>query len=161
MWEAQIMLKAYKPNFEDLWFREKLMADKDTMSYNNAWGGTILFPKERWKKWHQTWVNSSNLKYFYRYIQDVKNDNYIGEIAYHFDESKCIYICSVIILAQYRNKGFGTQAINLICALAKQNGVVTLYDNIAADNPSFKLFLKNGFEIDYQNEKIIMVKKNL
>ncbi len=155
------MLKAYIPNLEDLWFREKLMADKDTMSYNNAWGGTILFPKENWDKWYQTWVNSSNLKYFYRYVQDVNNDNYIGEIAYHFDDSKSIYICSVIILAQYRNKGFGTKAIDLICCLAKENGIETLYDNIAADNPSFKLFLKNGFEIDYQNEEIIMVKKNL
>ncbi len=155
------MIKAYKPNLDDLWFREKLMADKDTMSYNNAWGGTILFPRESWDKWYQTWVNSSKFEFFYRYIQDEQNDNYVGEIAYRFDKNKGIYMCSVIILAEYRNKGFGSKAINLLCSLAKQNGILTLYDDIAADNPSFKLFLKNGFEIDYQNEEIIMVRKVL
>lgn len=34
----------YKPKLEDLWFREAMMADPDTMSYNSAWGGTIPFP---------------------------------------------------------------------------------------------------------------------
>ena len=26
----------YKPRLEDLWFREAMMADPETMSYNNA-----------------------------------------------------------------------------------------------------------------------------
>ncbi|ONI47102.1 GNAT family N-acetyltransferase [Candidatus Epulonipiscium fishelsonii] len=155
------MLKVYKPTLEDLWFREKLMSDKDTMSYNNAYGGTIPFPKVDWEKWYQAWVNGSKVNTFYRYLQDDKSNNYIGEIAYHFDKRREIYICSVIILSQYRNQGFGSEAINMICSLAKENGVLTLYDNIAADNPSVKLFLKNGFTIDFQNEEIIMVKKVL
>ena len=36
------MITAYKPNLEDLWFREKLMSDEETMSYNP--GGTLPFP---------------------------------------------------------------------------------------------------------------------
>lgn len=32
------MLKLYIPKLEDLWFREQLMSDKETMSYNEAWG---------------------------------------------------------------------------------------------------------------------------
>ena len=39
------MLHLYKPELEDLWFREKLLSDPDTMSYNNKWGGTIDFPQ--------------------------------------------------------------------------------------------------------------------
>ena len=35
------------PTLEDMWFRESLMADEETMYYNHAWGGTIPFPKER------------------------------------------------------------------------------------------------------------------
>ena len=31
---------------------------------------------------------------------------------------------------------------------------------IAADNPSYKLFLKNGFEIEYRNEDVVMVKRH-
>lgn len=33
-----------------------------------------------------------------------------------------------------------------------------LYD---ADNPSYKLFLKNGFEVEYENEEVVMVRKEL
>ena len=41
------MLKVVKPELEDLWFRESMMADIETMSYNDAWGGTIPFPGEK------------------------------------------------------------------------------------------------------------------
>lgn len=44
------MVEVYKPKVEDLWFREKLLSDGETMSYNAAWGGTIPFPEERWGK---------------------------------------------------------------------------------------------------------------
>lgn len=30
------MLKVVKPELEDLWFRESMMADIETMSYNDA-----------------------------------------------------------------------------------------------------------------------------
>jgi hypothetical protein len=43
----------------------------------------------------------------------------------------------------------------------KKNGISMLYDDIAADNSSYKLFLKNGFEIDYQDDTVVMVKKAL
>ena len=36
------MLKVVKPELEDLWFRESMMADIETMSYNDAWGGTTV-----------------------------------------------------------------------------------------------------------------------
>ena len=36
--------------------------------------------------------------------------------------------------------------------------VEVLYDDIAADNPSAHLFLKNGFSIEFQNDEILMVK---
>ncbi len=42
------MIELYKPQFEDLWFRQKFMNDEATMSYNHAWGGTISFSENRW-----------------------------------------------------------------------------------------------------------------
>ena len=38
------MITCYIPKIEDLWFKETMLADPDTMSYNRAWGGTISFP---------------------------------------------------------------------------------------------------------------------
>ena len=35
-------LSACTPKFEDLWFRQTMMADPETMAYNHAWGGTII-----------------------------------------------------------------------------------------------------------------------
>ena len=152
------MLKFVKPELEDLWFRESMMADIETMSYNDAWGGTIPFPKEDWEEWYTLWVRNSGQERYYRYLKDDANKVFVGEISYHFDKLCNIYICDVIIKAEFRKQGFGTQGIQLLCEAAKANGVEALYDNIAADNPSAHLFLKNGFSIEFQNDEILMVK---
>lgn len=152
------MLKVVKPELEDLWFRESMMADIETMSYNNAWGGTIPFPKEDWEEWYTLWVRNSGQERYYRYLKDDANKVFVGEISYHFDKLRNIYICDVIIKAEFRKQGFGTQGIQLLCEAAKANGVEVLYDDIAADNPSAHLFLKNGFSIEFQNDEILMVK---
>ena len=152
------MLKVVKPELENLWFRESMMADIETMSYNDAWGGTIPFPKEDWEEWYTLWVRNSGQERYYRYLKDDANKVFVGEISYHFDKLRNIYICDVIIKAEFRKQGFGTQGIQLLCEAAKANGVEVLYDDIAADNPSAHLFLKNGFSIEFQNDEILMVK---
>lgn len=152
------MLKVVKPELEDLWFRESMMADIETMSYNDAWGGTIPFPKEDWEEWYTLWVRNSGQERYYRYLKDDANKVFVGEISYYFDKLRNIYICDVIIKAEFRKQGFGTQGIQLLCEAAKANGVEALYDDIAADNPSVHLFIKNGFSIEFQNDEIVMVK---
>ncbi len=155
------MIESYKPMLHDLWFREQLLADGETMAYNAAWGGSIPFPKEHWEKWYHAWLESPESQRYYRYLYDTDMQQYVGEIAYHYDEERNIHICDVIILAKYRNRGYGTAGIQLLCRAAKANGIAVLYDDIAADNPSYLLFLKNGFDIAYQNEDVVMVKKVL
>ena len=137
------MIEIHKPEPEELWFRESLMADEATMSFNHAW------------------AEGSEYHRYYRYLLNQETGAYVGEISYHFDTQRNIHLCDVIVLAKYRNKGFGTKGIQLLCNAAKENGVTALYDDIAADNPSYKLFLKNGFTIDYQNDDVVMVKKVL
>ena len=152
------MLEVVKPELEDLWFRESMMSDSETMSYNGAWGGTIPFPKEDWDEWYTLWVRNSGHDRYYRYLKDNANKVFVGEISYHFDKLRNIYLCDVIIKAEFRRRGFGTQGIQLLCEAAKANGVKALYDDIATDNPSTHLFLKNGFSIEFQNDEIVMVK---
>ena len=152
------MLEVVKPELEDLWFRESMMSDRETMSYNDAWGGTIPFPKEDWDEWYTLWLRNSGQERYYRYLKDDANKVFVGEISYHFDKLRNIYLCDVIIKAEFRRQGFGTQGIQLLCEAAKANGVKALYDDIAADNPSTHLFLKNGFSIEFQNDENVMVK---
>ena len=154
------MLEVIRPELYEMSFREYLMADEMTMSYNAKWGGTIPFPREEWEDWYDAWIRKPDNKRYYRYLKN-EEDEFVGEIAYHYDSQRDIYICDVIILAKFRNRGYGTEGLKLLCDAAKDNGISVLHDDIAADNPSYKLFLKNGFEIEYQNDEALMVKKSL
>ncbi len=150
-----------KPTFDELVFRQKLMLDEDTMSYNKAYGGTIEFPKENWANWYKHWILDDSKDYFYRYIFDKNINEFVGEISYRKDKQEDCYICSIIILHKYRNKGYGKKALTMLCDIAKQNGINSLFDNIALNNPSLSLFLKLGFKICYQNNEFTRVKIDL
>ena len=153
------MLELYEPHIEDLWFKEKMMSDEQTMSYNHACGGIIPFPKESWADWHDRWITNHNGKHFYRYIKD--RDTFVGEVAYHFDGERQIYLADVIIDALYRKKGCGRKGLLLLCETAKANGIRELYDDIAIDNSSVALFLKCGFVEVLRTTGYVLVKKEL
>ena len=136
------------------------MADPETMTYNHAWGGTIPFPKEEWHDWYDFWIVNHESKRYYRYLKD-NTGRFIGEIAYHYDSSRNLYVADVIVFAPYRGKGYGGIGLNLLCSAAKQNGVKILYDDIAIDNPAITMFLKHGFVEEYRTDEIIMLRKEL
>lgn len=154
------MLKLYIPKYEELRFRQKLLSDPDTMAYNHAYGGIISFPEEKWSDWYERWITNPKGR-FYRYLKSEGADGFIGETAYHLDEERKIYIADIIVMSKHRGKGFGKNGLLLLCEAAKENGINAIYDDIAIDNPSVKLFLENGFIEEYRTEEIIMVKKNL
>ena len=110
------MLELYEPHIEDLWFKEKMMGDEQTMSYNHACGGTIPFPKEHWADWYDRWITNHNGKRFYRYIKD--DGTFVGEVAYHFDGERQIYIAGVIIYAPQSGKGYVRKGLLLLCETA-------------------------------------------
>ena len=150
----------YKPQIEGLWFRQAMMADPETMSYNQAWGGTIPFPREKWADWYDCWIANPN-KCFYRYITTGKSRSFVGEAAYHYDPEMDLYLADVIVSAKSRRQGFGKAGLLLLCEAAKNEKIPELYDNIAIDNPGIALFLQCGFQEEYRTEEIIMLKKSL
>lgn len=155
------MLKLYKPKLEDMWFRQMMLEDEETMSYNHTWGGVIPFPKEYWKDWYDAWVNYSNPKdRIYYYLKD-ENDVFVGEIAYHYDQEYQGRVANIIIFSKYRHKGYGTVALKMLCEIAKENRITFLYDDIAIDNPAISLFIKAGFKEQYRTNEIILLKKDL
>ena len=150
----------YIPSLDDLWFRQSMMADPETMSYNRAWGGTIPFPRDKWEKWYEIWVKNPE-KRFYRYITAGKSRSYVGEAAYRYEETRGIYLADIIISAKCRGKGYGKAGLERLCAAARQAGIPELYDDIAADNPGIALFLKCGFREVSRTEGIILLKRDL
>ena len=155
------MLEIYKPRIEDLWFREKYLSDEETMSYNNPWGGVIPFPESEWKRWHDIWVNGNDGTHFYRYLKDGDTGDFVGEIAYHFDDDRDIWLADVIITSEYRGRGYGKQGLKMLCRLASENGIGILYDDIAIGNPAIALFRENGFTEKYRTDEYILLKKDL
>lgn len=160
MMKNKTAVSLYKPQIGDLWFREAMLADPETMSYNAAWGGTIPFPREAWEDWYDCWVRNPD-RCFYRYIATGESRAFVGEAAYHYDGERQIYITDVIISAKCRGRGYGKDGLELLCAAAKAAGIPELYDDIAIDNPGVNLFLSCGFREAYRTEDIIMVRKSL
>ncbi len=154
------MLKLLKPKYEELVFRQELLSDKETMSYNAKWGGTIDFSPDRWRDWYEEWILNHN-KCFYRYLYSEEKNAFIGEVAYHFDDEFQCYICDIIIKSCYRGQGFGKTGLMLLLQEAKKQGISVIYDNIAADNTAVKLFEKFGFIEKWRNEDFIMLEKHL
>lgn len=154
------MLETTVPALEDLWFRQKLLADEDTMSYNHAWGGAISFPQEEWRDWYDHWVVHHDNRRYYRYLKNG-NDGFVGEIAYHYDPEYDGYVADVIVFSGFRGKGYGRRGLEILCAAAKENGIAALYDDMAVDNPAIGLFLKCGFSEEYRTEDKIILKKCL
>lgn len=153
------MIELYKPQLQELWFRQWMLGDEKTMSYNHAWGGTIPFPKEKWESWYDKWLRGSETERFYRYIKE--NDAFLGEAAYYYDAEREMTIADVIVYAPYRGRGIGTWALMLLCAAARERGVEVLYDDIAPDNPSAALFLNCGFTEVQRTQEYILVRKEL
>ena len=153
------MLRLHLPAYRELGLRQALLADQETMSYNQAWGGTIDFPQARWADWYDAWVEHPQGQRFYRYLLD--GEAFVGETAWHWDEARQLHLADVIVLARFRGRGYGRAGLRLLCAAAKEAGIDRLYDDIAIGNPAAKLFLSEGFCEEYRTDAIIMLKKQL
>ena len=49
----------------------------------------------------------------------------------------------------------------MLSAAAGENGVKTLYDDIASDNPAAGMFFRHGFREEYRTEDKIVLRKDL
>ncbi len=153
-------LTLHVPTFEELWFRQRMLEDPETMAYNHAWGGIIPWPRERWTAWYEYWLIHPEGKRFYRYLRDEDTGNFVGEIAYHRDEQGLCQ-ANVIVYAPFRGKGYGRRGLRLLCEAARENGYDALYDDIAADNPAMDLFLSEGFQLVEERSLTHLLRKEL
>ena len=154
------MITAYKPELKDLWFRQEMLSDAKTMSYNHAYGGTIDFTGDKWDAWYERWISGAGTGRYYRYLMDASG-RFIGEMAYHYDENAGVYMADVLIYSKYRGLGYGGFALDMLCSAARENGIRELYDEIASDNPAVSLFKDHRFETYECRENSVLLKKEL
>ncbi len=120
--EKEITL--YKPNIEELYYRQRLVEDEKTMEFNDGNGGCFPFDRSKWRMFYQKWILDEH--YFYRYIQNEKYQ-FVGEANYV--ETYEANTCLVHILIQYdeRNKTYGSKALTVLFDHARKNGMKKVY----------------------------------
>ncbi len=152
------MLELYIPKLSELWFRQKMLEDPATMSYNQGYGGTIAFPEERWDGWYQRWIQQCDGTRYYRYLRD--GNDFVGEIAFHLEGGR--WLADVLIDAEKRGRGYGREGLRLLIAEAEKSGIEELCDNIASDNGAgIALFKAMGFEKASETSGSVLMRKQL
>ncbi len=154
------MIQLVKPAYEELLFRQQLLADAETMSYNKKWGGVIHFPPDRWRDWYEKWVVCPDRRY-YRYLYSTEHRAFVGETAFYFDDEFQCHICDIIVKHCCRGQGFGKEGLLLLLNEAKKQGITVIRDNIAIGNPSIALFQRCGFTEAWRTEDFVMMEKQL
>ena len=145
----------YVPTIEDYWYEEKVESDSLSMSYNAGYDvfyfgyhydtGCIDFPKERWQN---TFDRRIQEKRYFAYIKDLDLDTYVGYVNYQLNAEENRYECGVLVESTYRGKGYGKEALLLLCEEARKNGIHELYDNFEKDRDhTLELFESVGFEV--------------
>ena len=120
-------LKLHVPTIREMEYRQRLLADPQTMSYNagmpyeadgyDAATGCIDFPIHDWRYWRDVWLWREPNRYS-AYVQIEETGEFVGEACYYYDMETDRHGIGVIIEAKHRNKGYGTQALRLIAQLA-------------------------------------------
>lgn len=116
-------LELYVPKREDLWFRQRMMADPDTMGYNANWDvsydgyhrdtGCIDFPEVQWTSWLEDWTDQAPER-FYAYIRRSGDGAYLGEVNFHHNPERDWYDMGIVLHAPYRGMGYSVPALKLL-----------------------------------------------
>ena len=115
-------LRLYQPQYQELAFREQLLADKETMAFNrfkepsegyDPQTGCIAFPPSHWAMWYQFWLEKEP-ENFYAVLADGRTP--LGEVSWFFDGEA--YRVGIILLAKHRRGGYCAPALRLLAQKA-------------------------------------------
>lgn len=120
-------LALHVPRLEELDYRQRLMQDPETMSYNKGYDldfagyhketGCIDFPKSEWADCHAYLVGQEP-KRFYAYVTRLEDGAFIGEVNVHHSTEAPWYDMGIVLEAQYRGRGYAGEALRLLLAHA-------------------------------------------
>lgn len=113
-------LSLHVPSVEELYYRQRILAQPETMSYNQGYElgldnydnetGCIDFSNEYWSEWYSRWI-SNELERFYAYLIDIRSNDYVGEVSFHYDKSSNSHYIGIVIEAKHRGKGYCSEGL--------------------------------------------------
>ena len=88
-------------------------------------------------------------------IQEIESERIVGFVACYELEENIYGNVGIAIGVEFKNKGYGTQALNaLICHIKEKNGKAIHYSHFKENEASKKLALKCGFEYVRSDKRV-------
>ncbi|CEO20445.1 GNAT family N-acetyltransferase [Paraclostridium sordellii] len=113
-------LYLHVPTFDELDYRQKILGQEDTMSYNKGYNlltenynnetGCIDFSKKYWDKWYAKWILEATDRY-YAYIVESNTDDFVGEVCFYYEEEEKLYRIGIVIESIHRGKGYCSKGL--------------------------------------------------
>lgn len=158
-------LTLHVPEFSELWYRQQMMRDPDTMSYNAGYDldfdgyhrdtGCIDFPQKRWEAWYGRFIGREPER-FYAYV--VREDGtFVGEVVLRQEGEPGCYEMGVVIEYAHRGKGYGQKALQLLMKTAFERlnarRVVNCFER--SRTAALKIHMAFGFEIAGEEDEML------
>lgn len=151
-------LELYVPCLDELNFRQLMMADPDTMSYNAGWDvsypgyhpdtGCIDFPESEWADWYDYFIGHEPERYF-AYIRRTSDGAFLGEVNFHYTPEKDWWDMGIVIHAPYRGMGYAVPALRLMLKHAFEKcGITCIHNDFETarnEQAAWKTHLAAGF----------------
>lgn len=122
-WKAEA-LRLHHPRREELWIRQRWLADPVMMSYNAGWDvsypgydratGCIDWPESEWDEFQSAYLLAPPGRAGYFFVQLVSPSEFVGHVHYRLDEKKIAHI-GINVVPSQRRRGLGRQGLCLLC----------------------------------------------
>lgn len=153
------------PKVDELWYRQQLMSDPDTMNYNKGYEafegydektGCIEFPESDWKDWYQYFIGNEPQR-FYAYVVRQEDNAFIGEVNLHESAEKDWHEMGIVLDAKYRGQGYSVEALKLLVEYGFERMHVRAIHNFFETEraAAVRTHLAAGFEVLAKNENMI------
>lgn len=146
------------PALSELGYRQALLSQPDTMSYNRGYQldfpgydsatGCIAFPKEQWADWYARWVGREPERY-YAYLCRKADGVFVGEADLYHNPQKGWYEMGVVLEARHRGAGYGREALALLMRQAfEKMGAQAVHNDFERSRAAaLRIHLAQGFRV--------------
>ncbi len=150
-------ISLHVPEYIELRYRKKLLADPDTMRYNKGCGsenGCIDFPEEKWRSWYDYWIAGTSER-FYAYIE--LDGEFIGEVNLYRNRDNDFYDMGIVIENRYRGNGYAAKALDLLLETAfGELGASSVHNEFESSRAAaLRLHLNAGFSVIGEEKHIV------
>lgn len=159
-------LYLHVPECGELWYRQKMMQDPETMGYNKGYDmdfagydkttGCIAFPKQEWADWYAYFVGNEPQR-FYAYVARKEDGAWIGEVNVHRALDAGWYEMGIVLEAGYRKKGYAEEALRLLLKHAfEKMGADKVHNEFEAERTAaVRAHLAAGFTVCREKDNVV------